>query len=258
MLYSAAMTNAAHTSGLPNPSTGENRLFDFLRWLVTLLVVHVIIARGRHLAAALHEGNGPDDAFLVRHFGTTDRDQILARLTRALARATALEDALLACRPTEQGFSSETRGAYATQITDICRALGLDLDPARPTATRPQNSPSPCGRGLGPRSGPRLGGGVVPVTRRKLRARATGPPLSPLRPSGTEGPADAANFTLVAPRPRRDTRCTQIHTVRPARADHESPLRLSHGPGLAGAPMPNAAYIRALGGHACMISPRHT
>ena len=203
MLYSAAMTNAAHTSGLPNPSTGENRLFDFLRWLVTLLVVHVIIARGRHLAAALHEGNGPDDAFLVRHFGTTDRDQILARLTRALARATALEDALLACRPTEQGFSSETRGAYATQITDICRALGLDLDPARPTATRPQNSPSPCGRGLGPPSGPRLGGGVVPT--------ATGPPYTSPALRAGEGAArrTAANTNAGVP-PELLRACTRV------------------------------------------------
>ena len=84
MLYSAAMTNAAHTSGLPNPPTVENRLFDLARWLITILVVHYIIARARRLAAALHKPYGPDDAFLAHFFGTTDRDRILTRLTRAL------------------------------------------------------------------------------------------------------------------------------------------------------------------------------
>src|SRR5690348_13735705 len=160
------MTNAAHTSGLPNPSTGEMRLSDVARWLITLLVVHYIIVRARVLAAALHKPYGPDDAFLAHFFGTTDRDQILARMTRALSRAAALEHDLLARRPTEHGFSAETRGAYAAQIIDICRALGML--PARPKAARPTNSPSSCGRGLGPRSGPRMGGGVAP--------NATGPP----------------------------------------------------------------------------------
>src|SRR5690242_7521747 len=126
------MTAVAHTSVLPNPSTGEMRLFDVARWLITLLVVHYIIARARRLAAALHQPYGPDDAFLAHFFGTTDRDQILARMTSALHRAAALEHDLLARRPLEQGFSTETRSAYAAQIIAICRALGII--PATPAA----------------------------------------------------------------------------------------------------------------------------
>src|SRR5690242_16772166 len=98
------MTAVAHTSVLPNPSTGEMRLFDVARWLVTLLVVHFIIARASRLAAALHKPYGPDDAFLAHFFGTTDRDRIFARMTRALHRAAALEDELRARHLLEQGF----------------------------------------------------------------------------------------------------------------------------------------------------------
>ena len=91
------MTNAARTSGLPNPPTGDMRLFDLARWLIAILVVRFIIARASRLAAAL-------------------------------------EDELRAHPPIEHGFSAETRQAYAAHIIHICRELGVF--PAKPTLTR--------------------------------------------------------------------------------------------------------------------------
>jgi len=177
MLYSAAMTNAARTSGLPNPSTGEMRLLDVARWLIAILVVHFIIVRARVLAAALHKPYGPDDAFLAHFFGTTDRDRILARMTSALSRAAALEHDLLARRPTEHGFSTETRSAYAAQIIDICRALGII--PAKPTVARAKTACAHPTVGAGLKPAPTI---RMPVQRPAttacpgLRAGATGPP----------------------------------------------------------------------------------
>jgi len=195
VLYSSPMTNAAHTAGLTNPSTGENRLFDVARWLITLLVVHFIIARARRLAAALHKPYGPDDAFLVHFFGTSDRDQIFARMTRALGRAAALEDDLLARRPIEQGFSNETRSAYAAQIIDICRALGFFR--AKPIAPRAKRTHPIVGEDFKP----------APATRTRIQRTAitaTGPPNVHLsratrEPAPVLDPGGAANSALSEP-----------------------------------------------------------
>ena len=177
MLYVAAMTNAAHTSGLPNPSTVENRLFDLARWLITLFVVHFIIARASRFAAALHKPYGPDDAFLAHFFGTTDRDQIFARMTRALHRAAALEDELRARRPIEQGFSAETRQAFAAHIIDICRELGFfpsERPASRPLRTIRRGRFQTCPYHATPTApARRISSAACPG----LRAGATGPPI---------------------------------------------------------------------------------
>ena len=190
------MTNAARTSGLPNPSTGDMRLFDVARWLIAILVVHFIIARASRLAAALHKSYGPDDAFLAHFFGTTDRDQILARMTRALDRAAALEDELRTRRPLEQGFSNETRQAYAAQINDICRALGFfpsERPASRPLRTIRRGRFQTC---------PDTAAPTAPI--RRISTAATGPPQRtplPLRGRGRRNaPGEgAANGTLSPP-----------------------------------------------------------
>src|SRR5215472_13653412 len=116
------MTAAAQTSGLNHPSTGKDCLLAVARWLLALIFIHWIIAGGRALAAAARQPSGPpgedtpEDRFLVRHFGTTDRTLIRPRIARALRRAAALEARLLARRPTVQGFSIET-----------CRTIAADM-----------------------------------------------------------------------------------------------------------------------------------
>jgi len=119
------MNAAAQTAGLPNASTGAERLLDLARWLVGLLIIHWIVTCGRRLAAALYKPSGPDDAFLAAHFGTTDRALILTRITRALHRAADLRAELLARSPIEQGYPIEVRRAIGARITDICCELGL-------------------------------------------------------------------------------------------------------------------------------------
>ena len=126
MLYSAPMTAAAPTSGLNHPPTGVECLLATARWLVALIFIHWIIVCARALAAAARHGSdAPDEAFLVRHFGTADRSRILRRVTRALRRAVALEARILACRPAGQGFSVAACRAVAVEMRDICRALGM-------------------------------------------------------------------------------------------------------------------------------------
>ena len=120
------MTAAAQTSEPTNPPTGVERLLDVARWLVFLLIIHWIVARGRELADALDWATGgPSDTFLARSFGTTDRAVVLTRITHILRRAAALQAELLARRPTEQGFPIEARRAIGAQIIDIGRDLGI-------------------------------------------------------------------------------------------------------------------------------------
>ena len=81
------MSAAAQTSGLNHPPTGLDRLLFVVRWLV---------AHGRELAATIHQRAArPDFPDFASRFGTADLALILARITRGLRRATALEAALL-------------------------------------------------------------------------------------------------------------------------------------------------------------------
>jgi hypothetical protein len=166
------MNDATQTSGLPNTPTGENCLLAIAHWLIALLIIHWVIACGRKLAAALYKPWGPDDSFLAAHFGTTDRAQILTRVTRALHRATALQSDLFARRPTEQDFPIEARYAIRAQITDIFCDLGF----FRRAAVR-RCSPMPR-RALAFRRTVGAGLKPAPTTRTRIQrtATATGPP----------------------------------------------------------------------------------
>src|ERR1700681_236304 len=61
-----------------------------------LTLVRTLIAYGRHLAAALQQRTSATDlADITRHFGIADIGEILARITRGLLRAAALEARLI-------------------------------------------------------------------------------------------------------------------------------------------------------------------
>ena len=61
-----------------------------------LTLVRTLIAYGRHLAAALQQRTSATDlGDITRHFGTIDIGEILARITRGLLRAAALEARLI-------------------------------------------------------------------------------------------------------------------------------------------------------------------
>ena len=121
------MTAAAPTSGLTNPPTGAVRLLAALRWLVLLLLVYWLVAGGRRLAAALRQGTAhPDFPLFAKRFGTDDPAVILARVTRGLRHAEALEAALFATGPTGRRLADIAhRRAIAARIIDIGRDLGV-------------------------------------------------------------------------------------------------------------------------------------
>ena len=82
------MSAAAQTSGLNHPPTGLDRLLSVVRWL---------IGYGKELAAAIHQrATEADFPIVACRFGTIDLALILARITRGLRCAAALETALLA------------------------------------------------------------------------------------------------------------------------------------------------------------------
>ena len=61
-----------------------------------LTLVRTLIAYGRHMAAALQQRTSATDlGDITRHFGTIDIGEILARITRGLLRAAALEARLI-------------------------------------------------------------------------------------------------------------------------------------------------------------------
>src|ERR1700719_3001489 len=61
-----------------------------------LTLVRTLIAYGRHLAAALQQRTSETDlADITRHFGIVDIGEIVARITRGLLRAAALEARLI-------------------------------------------------------------------------------------------------------------------------------------------------------------------
>src|ERR1700704_4244262 len=61
-----------------------------------LTIVRTLIAYGRHLAAALQQRTSATDlADITRHFGIDDIGEIVARITRGLLRAPALEPRLI-------------------------------------------------------------------------------------------------------------------------------------------------------------------
>ena len=187
------MTAAVQTSGLTtNPQTGKDRLLAALRWLVTLLLVHCIIVRGRALAAALAQPDtAPDDTFLAHHFGTTDHAVVLARVTNGLRRAADFEAALLAAGPADPRLADIAhRRANAAVLVDIGRDLGFFR--ARPAAT--------LARKPRPRFFP-LAFGLPAIAARSAPAPvATGPPEHAPRPDlGDAETAEITSATRVHP-----------------------------------------------------------
>ena len=137
--------------------------FVFLfRYMAALLdLVRKLIDYGKELAATLNQRTADNPYFAVLTFGTNDLAQILARITRALQRAAALEERLVrACgraqpdhrprperpptpkprydRPaasrvgtppaemsTEEQIAADRRRAIGAVIADICRDLAI-------------------------------------------------------------------------------------------------------------------------------------
>ena len=154
MVCSIAMTDVAHTSGLPNPPTGEIRLLDLVHWVIALYLIHWLAARVRELAAGLDRLSDP-------------------AIVSILARAAALRALLLARRPTRHGFPIEARRAVAAAIEGICR----DIERFRAACrTRPTSAPASRVACRGRfQSGPCTAAPTAPVRRGSIAA-ATGPP----------------------------------------------------------------------------------
>jgi hypothetical protein len=124
-------------------------------------LVRKLIDYGRELAATIRQRTAAEPMFARVHFGTTDLALILARITRGLLRANALEarvlqraahldtrpapgrarsaakapsaprvaetDPRLACLPTPEQIAAEVRRRpIGAVIGDICRDLGIN------------------------------------------------------------------------------------------------------------------------------------
>jgi hypothetical protein len=94
-----------------------------------LTLVRTLIAYGRHLAAGLQRTSATDLTDITRHFGSVDIGEILARITRGLLRAAALEARLLS-RPIREPATLATltapspRQPRAAQPVDETAAAG--------------------------------------------------------------------------------------------------------------------------------------
>ncbi len=92
-----------------------------------LSLVRTLIAYGRHLAAGLQQRSSATDlADITRHFGTIDIGEILARITRGLLRAAALEARLIS-RPIREPATLATpspRQPRAAQPADETAGAG--------------------------------------------------------------------------------------------------------------------------------------
>lgn len=124
------MTDAAPTPGLTNPSTAAVRLLAVIRWFVILLIISLLIIRGRKLAAALRQGTAhPHFPAFAKRFGTNDPAAILARVTGCLRRAAALQAELFATGPADQRLADLAHcRAIGAQILDLGRELGIFPD----------------------------------------------------------------------------------------------------------------------------------
>ena len=115
-MFMSAATNAAHTTAQPEPDpTGEHRPGRFRR---VLDVVRKLIDYGKELATSLQRRAATDLAAATRPFGTRDIGLILARITRGLLLANALEARVVALaaqppappRPARAPTQREPRG----------------------------------------------------------------------------------------------------------------------------------------------------
>ena len=149
------MTAAAQTPDLTDRFTGKDCLLAVARWLVVVLLLRWLIARGTRIAARLHHPSVATD---------------LARITRGLRRAAALEAELLATGPTDRRMAEIAhRRAIAAEIIDICRDLGVFR--GRPCGAVPKNVRRRVFHRSRPAATLRRG-----QARPAIPSRATGPP----------------------------------------------------------------------------------
>jgi hypothetical protein len=123
------------TPGLPIPH--HNRQFphtDTYRSTGHLLgLVRVLMDFGRHVATTLQERTaGTDLTQIIRHFGTHDIALIVARITRGLMRATALETRLAGRRDRQPAAPSQRQPRIAPPTDRNATATAADPDPACP------------------------------------------------------------------------------------------------------------------------------
>ena len=111
-----------------------------------LTLVRTLIDYGRHLAATLQQHTSATDlAEVTQHFGTIDIGEILARITRGLLRAAALEARLIS-RPVREP------AAPATLTTP---------SPRQPRAAQPEDEAPPQANCASPVCAPPGTGGQV-------------------------------------------------------------------------------------------------
>ncbi len=95
-------------------------------------LVRALMDFGKHLATTLQQRTAETDLTqIIRHFGTHDLALILARITRGLMRATALETRLAARRDRQPAAQSAQRQPRTAQPADRS-VTTADADPARP------------------------------------------------------------------------------------------------------------------------------
>jgi hypothetical protein len=92
-----------------------------------LTLVRTLVAYGRHMAAALQQRTSATDlADITRHFGIVDIGEILARITRGLLRAAALETRLVShpIREPATLTAPSPRQPRAAQPEDVSAGAG--------------------------------------------------------------------------------------------------------------------------------------
>jgi hypothetical protein len=96
-------------------------------------LVRVLMDFGKHMATTLQQRTADTDLTqIIRHFGTRDIALIVARITRGLMRATALETRLAGRRDRQPTAPSTPRQPRIAQPADRgATAAAADPDPAR-------------------------------------------------------------------------------------------------------------------------------
>jgi hypothetical protein len=99
-------------------------------------LVHMLIDYGRQLAATLQQRTAATNlADVTRHFGTIDIGEILARITRGLLRAAALETRL-ASRLAREPIAPAAPSAPSPGQPRAARPMDRSASPADPRPTR--------------------------------------------------------------------------------------------------------------------------
>ena len=142
------MPGAPLSSALPpNPDPGQDRTAPAPSTRIGRLLglVHKLITYGRDLAASVQQtaqqvAAAPTLVFLAIRFGTTDTGLILARLTRGLRRALALE-AMLAQRAASGDEADDKPARKPSPRGKRGAPPAGEAPPAADRATRPNDDP---------------------------------------------------------------------------------------------------------------------